>query len=251
MANSSLPLQQGRTTIVTSDGHIVDRQLVHVTSELAGNVSDMMGAMPALGSPNSEPDLPAPLYSKGVVSMIDGKQSIGQLTYDNKGGGGFWVGAVRKGSRTLPSTQEDFNTLRYFNTTDGIQLDRSELRKRTMRVRIETRLVRDANGIDGIVEAIDTQLGYGWFKPSGNYIFVDGVIYESGAQVNEYRVEYAFLLRAGVPANPLGAGSVNIPELLSNTEYKKNYNLTTGVVTSVEAIPMWREDVDLLRLPGL
>lgn len=225
---------------------------MHLSGYPAGNVKAACELMPALGSPNPE-DGVTPLYSKAVVSILDGTQSYGQLTYDNRGGGGFFVGAMRKSSQTMPMTREDLLVPMMRNRTIGssvVQFRDDRIWKRPQVIRVETRIIRDAQGIDNILAEVYSQIGHGWFKDGFNYIFVDGPVFDSGNGINEYRVEYRFLLTAAVPANPCGPSDVQVPALGINYQYKYTPD-ATGKFTLIEAEPMWPSGVPVLRLPGL
>lgn len=232
---------------------MVDRQYVLVSNLPAGNVAAAMAAMPALGTSTSEfPGVP--LFSKSVVSMVDGSKVIGQTTYDNRGNGGWFTGQLRKSSSVLPQFDDNFEVRKYYDIRAGqVTLQGCErgVYKRIRTDRVETRLIRDSQGTGNILNAIYSQLGHGWFVDGMNFVFLGGSINDSGANQNEWRVDYRFVAYGGVPADPLGPGSLPIPELDLSYRYQYIPAVDTTRVASVIAVPMWDENQVIFRLPGL
>lgn len=256
MANASDPIQKGRSAYETLDGRVVDRALVHISNVLPGNIKDALEAMPAVGSPHPE-GLAAPLFSRSVVETMDGKNSYGQLSWDNRGGGGYFTGQLKKTSRTDQAVMEPLLVPKCYSasTVPLVQSYSLVAIDRATKLRVETRIVRDAQGIDNILLAIDQQIGKMWFKPSGNYVFVDGVINDSGAGQGEYRVDYLFKLFSAVNANPLGdssalSGYIPVPALASGETYVYNYT-AAGRIVSFGAKWIGFTGGPVLQLPGL
>lgn len=254
MADASQPIQQGRSAYQSQDGHVVDRALVFIENVPAGNIADALKAMPDLGSPHPE-GLNAPLFSRAVVQVVNGTKMFGQETWDNRGGGGWFTGQLKKSSNVLANFDDSFEVRRYLTVSAGsgatVQQREIGVFKRLRVNRVETRIVRDAQGTGNVLAAIYSQIGHAWFKDGLNFVFLGGSVNDSGNQQNEYRVDYTFIAYGPVKENPLGAGDVPIPALDIGYQYQYVPTSDKLRVASVLAVPMWDENAQVLRLPEL